>query len=579
MTNTRDSRYRITQREYKDGAVQRVGFGYGYDNVGSPNYQEALHKTTRSELYAYDGVHRLTSWERGTLNGGKTDTDPTLATQTWSLDDAGNWTSTSINGTPENRTHDNTNFLTVKGGSNLARDDNGNTTNDTVCSYVYDAFNRIVNVKDRTTGDEIATYVYDTQNRRIRKEVTNGETTEFVYDGWRAVAEYDGSGNLDAEYVYGRYIDKPIVMYRDHNDDGDFSDANELLYYATNRMYSVAALLDTSGNVVEGYEYTAYGKVTILDSSFNPTTYTYSQYDNPYLYTGRRYDDESGLYYYRNRYHSPQLGRFVSRWMNLSVDPSGYQYQFSNPVFYTDALGDPIVIEGRPDFVRAVNEALARLKARSPTAKRIIQHLDRSARTHNIARPAEKGNNRNFPLGGRAALGRDLGCVDPETGLPGTPTGTQTLWDDKKTLTKEWKHDPEDGLMHELVHAFQRDTGSMDQNTMIGGIRDTEVYACKAVNLVIKEMGKPRATHPLRQTYDKKRLPEWASDPSLGTLAAGPAATPRPARVIPDVPLGPGPFAIWVRRERGREPIEAWSDPVEYEQRMSQLLGRPWVAP
>jgi len=340
MTDTLNSMYRITKREYKDGAARRVGFSYGYDNVSNPNYQEALHKTTRSELYGYDGVHRLTTWKRGTLNGGKTDTDPTLQPQTWNLDDAGNWSSTTIDGTPESRTHDNTNFTTVKGGSSLARDNNGNTTDDLTNKYVYDALNRIVNVLDRTTEAEIATYVYDTRNRRVRKEVTSGDTAECVYDGWRVVAEYDGSANLDAEYVYGDYIDEPVAMYRDHNDDDDFADANELLYYATNRLYSVAALLDTSGSVVEGYEYTAYGKVTILDSNFDTTTYTYSQYGNPYLYTGRRYDDESGLYYYRNRYYSPNLGRFITRDpMYYAGGVNLYEYADSRPIPVADPHG------------------------------------------------------------------------------------------------------------------------------------------------------------------------------------------------------------------------------------------------
>ncbi|MCA9187518.1 MAG: RHS repeat-associated core domain-containing protein [Planctomycetales bacterium] len=35
--------------------------------------------------------------------------------------------------------------------------------------------------------------------------------------------------------------------------------------------------------------------------------------DNPYTYTGRRLDTETGMHYYRNRYYHPQLGRFVTR--------------------------------------------------------------------------------------------------------------------------------------------------------------------------------------------------------------------------------------------------------------------------
>ena len=41
-------------------------------------------------------------------------------------------------------------------------------------------------------------------------------------------------------------------------------------------------------------------------------TDTKSALDNPYMFTGRRFDDETGLYYYRARYYSPGIGRFMS---------------------------------------------------------------------------------------------------------------------------------------------------------------------------------------------------------------------------------------------------------------------------
>ena len=44
---------------------------------------------------------------------------------------------------------------------------------------------------------------------------------------------------------------------------------------------------------------------------------------NPVTFTGRRYDDDTGLYYYRNRIYHAQLGRFISR------DPIGYSGSFS----------------------------------------------------------------------------------------------------------------------------------------------------------------------------------------------------------------------------------------------------------
>ena len=61
---------------------------------------------------------------------------------------------------------------------------------------------------------------------------------------------------------------------------------------------------------------------------------------NPYMFTGRRYDLETGLYYYRARYYNPQIGRF------LQTDPIGYGDGInwynccgSNPVIRTDPSG------------------------------------------------------------------------------------------------------------------------------------------------------------------------------------------------------------------------------------------------
>jgi RHS repeat-associated protein len=69
---------------------------------------------------------------------------------------------------------------------------------------------------------------------------------------------------------------------------------------------------------VERYVYSPYGVVTIYDATWTNTR-SESSYANVTLYTGRELDSETGLYYYRNRYYSAELGRFVSR------DPIGYR--------------------------------------------------------------------------------------------------------------------------------------------------------------------------------------------------------------------------------------------------------------
>ncbi|MCG8653012.1 MAG: RHS repeat-associated core domain-containing protein, partial [Pirellulales bacterium] len=114
--------------------------------------------------------------------------------------------------------------------------------------------------------------------------------------------------------------------------------ASERLYAMQDRQYKVIALSDISGNVVERYSYTPYGESTIYDSSF--TIRSNSSYNWVFLFTGRRLDEESSLYYFRNRYYHKKLGRFCSR------DPIGYVgginlYQFlsSSPLGFMDSSG------------------------------------------------------------------------------------------------------------------------------------------------------------------------------------------------------------------------------------------------
>jgi RHS repeat-associated protein len=91
------------------------------------------------------------------------------------------------------------------------------------------------------------------------------------------------------------------------------------------------ALSNSSGNICCSYQYSAYGQVAASDPDFTA---------NPCLFTGRRFDYETGLYYYRARYYNPYIGRF------LQTDPVGYGdginwyvYCGNNPLSFVDPLG------------------------------------------------------------------------------------------------------------------------------------------------------------------------------------------------------------------------------------------------
>ena len=163
------------------------------------------------------------------------------------------------------------------------------------------------------------TYAYDSQGRRISK-TAGGTTTTYGYDGAHVIAEYDASDTLLRKFIYGPAIDEPICMIVDGGARYWYHAACPGTDLAGNASGSVVALSNDSGGIVERYEYDAYGQTVFCDASGNEVaSRTKSIVGNPYLFTGRRYDEESSLYYYRARMYKPEIGRF------LQPDPIGYK--------------------------------------------------------------------------------------------------------------------------------------------------------------------------------------------------------------------------------------------------------------
>ena len=105
-----------------------------------------------------------------------------------------------------------------------------------------------------------------------------------------------------------------------------------------------------NGNAVEIYEYEVYGYMVIRDQSCQPRDA--SRFGNPYLFTGRRFDTETGLYYYRARMYSANIGRFLSAKMSKnSIILLGKAHKKEHSFPIADAQSDKEVSQ----FVRILN--------------------------------------------------------------------------------------------------------------------------------------------------------------------------------------------------------------------------------
>ncbi|RLS59397.1 MAG: RHS repeat-associated core domain-containing protein [Planctomycetota bacterium] len=242
--------------------------------------------------------------------------------QNWALSAVGDWNTFTDAGVAQTRTHGPAHEILTMGMATVTHDSRGNMTVDEQAkAFTWDTSNMlqqaVVPAGSMTGTAGTHLYKYDALGRRIAKTTDSTGTpftTVYVHVGQQVYAEYQSSqpySNPLRKYAYGSYVDEPVLLV-DRTPSGSVgAGVDERFYYHRNQQYSVTALTDQSGSVVERYAYTAYGEPTILDGA-GTTTRTSSAYGNPYLYTARAYDSESGLYYFRARMYEGRKGRFLS---------------------------------------------------------------------------------------------------------------------------------------------------------------------------------------------------------------------------------------------------------------------------
>jgi RHS repeat-associated protein len=318
--------YNDAQQRISMTALNRPSVNYGYDTAGrlanitqgsdtfGYNYDSISRMTSLTRPngvntnYEYDQVNRLKRMTHGTIEDFKYEYNSDDEISSINSLNSATQLPTDKNSSGANSA----NRITQFGDSTFSFDDKGQTTTNTTASgtsmYTWDIRGRLKTVA--MPNGETVNYNYDALGRRTSRTSSN-QTTNFVYDGADVVQDKQGSNNVN--YLNGLGIDDKLKV--------------DNKYFLKDHLGSTIGLTNTSGNLVESQKYEAFGKAS-------------GSLSTRYGFTGREYDADTKLNYYRARWYDAEQGRF------LSSDPIGfnagenfYSYVGNSPLNFTDPFG------------------------------------------------------------------------------------------------------------------------------------------------------------------------------------------------------------------------------------------------
>ena len=241
------------------------------------------------------------------------------------------------------------NLLIPPANQSFNYDADGNMTDDSVWSYIWDAENRLTEVRPLTNNPPASklwlTFKYDAGGRRIEKSVRTWNTGTsgwnvpvaqcFVYDGPNVIGRFNSTAKTFVQgYVWGADLGGSTKSAGGVGGLIAIRDATNGTHFVTHDGDgNVVGLINAAdGKVSAQYEYDPFGK-PIRESGAMAAA-------NPFRFSTKWRDTETGLYYYGYRYYNPDIGQWQTR--DLIEEAGGinvYGFVMNNPNSFIDPYG------------------------------------------------------------------------------------------------------------------------------------------------------------------------------------------------------------------------------------------------
>ena len=238
----------------------------------------------------------------------------------------------------------NTNYTVTAGsrlvavdGSQFTYDNDGQRSSDDRFQYVYDAFGRLVEIRNATDSSLLSAFEYDPLGR-MDAFTENANIFSIEYFDQHAVQYLDNNNQVVKHFINHSMVRLPIGEL---NTQGNW-------FHHYDGHGNLVVISNDVGQQAERYRYSAFGEVLFYDANGNVQLANSAIGVHP-MFAATRRDPNSGLYLPDARCYDPVTGLYLSRDPFLHIaGPNPYLYARHAPYLFVDPTGTipPLIVAG-----------------------------------------------------------------------------------------------------------------------------------------------------------------------------------------------------------------------------------------